>query len=58
MAAKNWIKKAIKKPGSSSAAAKHEGKTTAEYAEEKDDAPGVLGKKARLAETLMKLRKK
>jgi hypothetical protein len=58
MAAKNWIKKAIKKPGSVSAAAKKAGESTAEYAEEKGDAPGRLGKRARLAETLMKLRKK
>jgi hypothetical protein len=58
MAAKNWIKKAIKKRGSFSAAAKRAGKSTAEYAEEKDGAPGVTGKRARLAETLMKLRKK
>jgi hypothetical protein len=58
MAAKDWIKGAAKKPGSFSAAAKHAGKTTAEYAKEKDDAPGKLGRRARLAETLMKLRKK
>jgi hypothetical protein len=58
MAAKNWIKNAIKKPGSFSAAAKRAGKSTAEYAEEKDGAPDVTGKRARLAETLMKLRKK
>lgn len=58
MAAKNWIKKAIKKPGSFGAAAKKAGESTAEYAGEKDDAPGKTGKRARLAETLMKLRKK
>lgn len=58
MAAKNWIKKAIKKPGSFSTAAKRAGKSTAEFAEEHDDNSGKLGKRARLAETLMKLRKK
>jgi hypothetical protein len=55
MAAKDWIKGAVKKPRSFSAAAKHAGKATAESAEETDDAPG---KRARLAATLMKLRKK
>lgn len=58
MAKKHWIDNAIKKPGSFSAAAKRAGKSTAEYAEEKDSAPGKLGRRARLAETLMGLRKK
>ena len=58
MAAKSWIKKAITKPGSFSADAKRHGKTTAEFAEEKQDASGTLGKRARLAETLMGLRRK
>jgi hypothetical protein len=55
---KNWIAGAIKKPGSFTAAAKKAGKTTAAYAAEKASAPGVLGKRARLAQTLAKLSKK
>lgn len=58
MAKKHWIDNAIKKPGSFSADAKRHGKTTAEFAEEKDTAPGKLGRRARLAETLMGLRRK
>ena len=58
MSSKSWIAGAIKKPGSFSAAAKKAGKSTAEYASEKADAPGKMGKRARLAETLMKMRKK
>jgi hypothetical protein len=55
---KHWIEDAIKKPGSFSAAAKRAGKSTAEYAHKKDSAPGVTGKRARLAEVLEKVRKK
>jgi len=51
--AKKWIKGAIKHPGAFSAKAKAAGKSTAEYAREKEDAPGTLGKQARLAENLM-----
>jgi hypothetical protein len=59
MAAKDWIAKATStNKGSFSAAAKRAGKSTAEYAAEKDDASGATGKRARLAEMLMKLRKK
>lgn len=56
--AKHWIAKATAKHkglfGKKAAAA---GKSTAEYAREKAGAPGALGKEARLAETLMGLRK-
>lgn len=52
---KKWIQGAIEHKGSFSAKAKAAGKSTAEYAREKEDAPGVLGKQARLAETLMRL---
>lgn len=52
-----WIQKAIKKPGAFSSAAKRAGKSTAEFAAEKANAPGVLGRRARLAQTLAKLRK-
>lgn len=58
MSSKNWIAGAIKKPGSFSAAAKKAGKSTAEYADEKSGAKGKLGKRARLAQTLMSMRKK
>jgi hypothetical protein len=58
MSSKNWIAGAIKKPGSFSAAAKKAGKTTAEYADEKSGASGKLGRRARLAQTLMSMRKK
>ena len=52
---KNWIQAAVPKSrkGVFGAKAKAAGETTREYAEEKKDAPGVLGKQARLAITLM-----
>ena len=53
---KNWIKGAIKHPGAFSAKAKRAGETTAQFAKEKAHAPGTLGKQARLAQTLGKLR--
>lgn len=43
----------IRHPGAFKRAAEKAGKSTAEYAKEKEDAPGVLGKRARLAQTLM-----
>lgn len=56
---KNFIKKAIgNNAGKFSAKATAAGKSTAEYAKEKASAPGVLGKEARLAQTLAGLRKK
>lgn len=56
---KNWIKKAVAGgEGKFSAKAKKAGMPTAEYAREKADAPGKLGKEARLAETLSSMRKK
>jgi hypothetical protein len=58
MSKKKWIQDAIKKPGSFSSAAKRAGKSTAEYAKEKEDAPGKTGRRARLALTLMGMRKK
>lgn len=54
--AKKWIGKATENAhGQFAAKAKAAGKSTAEFAREKEDAPGTLGKEARLAETLMKL---
>jgi hypothetical protein len=53
-----WVQKAIKKPGSFRKQAEAAGKSTAEYAEEKKGAKGKTGARARLALTLMKMRKK
>lgn len=55
MAKKNWVKQAVPKSrkGVFKAKAEAAGRTTAEYAAEKKDAPGALGKEARLAQTLM-----
>ena len=50
-----WIQKAIKHPGSFTAKAKAAGKSVAAFAKEKADAPGTLGKQARLAMTLKKM---
>lgn len=54
----NWIKGAIKHPGSFRSAAEKAGKSTSEFAHEHDSDSGTLGKRARLAETLMGLNKK
>lgn len=54
--AKKWIAGAVKGgKGKFAAKAKAAGETTREYAVEKKDAPGALGKEARLAETLMSM---
>lgn len=51
---KNWIHSAVSGgKGAFSSKAKAAGKTTKEFAAEKADAPGKLGKEARLASTLM-----
>lgn len=54
----NWIKKAIEPAhkGAFKAKADAAGKSTAEFAAEKADAPGKTGKQARLAETLGAMR--
>lgn len=54
----NWIKGAIKNPGSFSAKAKSMGMSTSAYAAKESGASGTLGRQARLAKTLAKLRKK
>ena len=51
----NWIAGAIKKPGSFTASAKAAGESVGEFAQEKKNAGGVVGKRARLAITLRKL---
>lgn len=57
MAGKKWIQKAIKKPGSFRKQAEATGESTREFAEEKKDAPGKTGQRARLALTLMGMHK-
>lgn len=54
-----WMKDAVPEghKGVFAAKAVKAGKTTEEFAEEKEDAPGKLGKQARLAETFAKFRK-
>lgn len=49
----NWIKGAIKHPGSFRKAAKKHGVSTRTYAEEHKGDSGKTGKRARLALTLM-----
>lgn len=58
MAEKHWIAGAIKHPGAFKAKAEKAGMSTAAYAEKKANAPGTLGKQARLAKTLMGMHKK
>jgi len=55
---KNWIAAATSKhKGAFSKSARKAGKSTAEYASEKASASGTLGRRARLAKTLMGLNK-
>lgn len=58
--ATKWVQKAVpdSRKGVFKAKAKAAGKTTAEFAREKQGAPGKLGKEARLAQTLMGMRKR
>lgn len=56
--AKNWIKGAIKHPGSFTKEAKSAGKSVHEFAELKKHASGKVGARARLALTLGKMHKK
>jgi hypothetical protein len=51
-----WIKKAIKHPGEFSAKAKKAGMSTAAFAAKHEHDSGKLGRQARLAQTLSKLR--
>ena len=57
MSSKYWIERAIKRPGTFKAQAQRAGETTAEFASEREDATSKTGKRARLAETLLKMRK-
>lgn len=58
--AKKWIKTAVPKArrGVFKAKAEAAGESTKQFAAEKKDAPGALGKQARLAQTLMGMGKK
>ena len=58
MSTKHWIEDAIFKPGAEKKAAKQAGMNTEDYAETHDEDSGKAGRRARLAETLMKLRGK
>lgn len=54
MAGKKWIKKATSGAhGQFRAKAEAAGESTREFAAQKSSAPGLLGKQARLAKTLM-----
>jgi hypothetical protein len=57
MSSKHWIETAIKKPGSLKGQAHRAGESTAEFAGAHEDAPGKTGRRARLAELLLKMRK-
>lgn len=56
--AEKFIQKAIKHPGSFTKQAKSAGKGVMQFAREKMHASGTTGRRARLALTLAKLRKK
>jgi hypothetical protein len=53
-----WIAGAVKHPGVFSAASKRAGKSTHEYAEEHKGDKSTLGRRARLALTFEKMRRK
>lgn len=59
MMKKKWIQDAVKpeNKGKFSAKAKSAGKSTAEYAEEKAESPGALGREARFAKTMIAINK-
>lgn len=50
-----WIQKAVKHPGAFTKKAKAAGQSVAAFAKAKANAPGTLGKQARLAQTLSKM---
>lgn len=56
--AKKWIAGAIKHPGAATRAAKKEGKSVGAWAEEHKGDSGTTGRRARLAITLRRMRKK
>lgn len=52
----NWMSGAVSSPGSFSRSAAKAGESTMQYARQKREAPGLLGKRARLAITFNKFR--
>ncbi len=56
--AKNWIAGAIKRPGRMKRAAARAGESTQAYMQAHKNAPGSLGRAARLGLTLSRMRKK
>lgn len=56
--AEKWIQGAVKHPGAFKKAAEHAGMSTQSYAEKEKGASGTLGKRARLALTFAKMRRK
>jgi len=62
--AEKWIQKAIEKPGALTKTAKRSGQYTSdgginpEWVAEKAKEPGTIGRRARLAQTLKKMRTK
>lgn len=56
--AKNWVQGAIKRPGAFSAKAKAAGMSTRAYAQKMQGKGGRTGAQARLALTLMGMKKK
>ncbi len=57
MAKRNWIKGAIKRPGAFRKKAARAKMSTKAFARKEKNAPGRLGKEARLAMTLGRMRK-
>jgi hypothetical protein len=53
-----WIAGAVEHPGAFKKKAQAAGESTAQFAAEKVGASGTLGRQARLAQTLMGLKKK
>ena len=56
--ASHWIQGAVKHPGSFTRTAKKAGKSVHEEAEDEKHASGTLGRRARLALTFEKMRRK
>lgn len=57
MASRRWISKAVKHPGALKAKAKAAGESTKEFAAEHAGDKGNTGQQARLAKTLMGMKK-
>jgi hypothetical protein len=56
VAKKKWIAGAIKHPGAFKRKAQAAGMSTSSYAQKEEGAPGILGRQARLAITLGRMR--